>query len=142
MRGLRRALPVVAGLSVAWTASAAGLDPTAVREGAQLFREACAACHGEHGTGDGPAADALRTRPTDLTRLAARNAGTFPRDRVIEVIAGERPVTAHGSREMPVWCQRFAPSGSGATAAASIYARRNLERLATYLESIQHSGRP
>jgi hypothetical protein len=38
----------------------------------------CASCHGASGTGDGPAASGLATRPADLTQLAARNGGTFP----------------------------------------------------------------
>jgi len=138
----RRTLPLAASLSVLWAADAGALDPAAVSEGGKLFQVACAACHGADATGHGPVAPALKTSPTDLTQLATGNGGTFPRDRVIQVIAGERQVTAHGTREMPVWCQRFAPTGSGATAAASIYARRQLERLATYIESVQRAPRP
>ena len=73
-------------------------------EGAQIFRDYCASCHGTNGKGDGPAAPALRHAPPDLTLLAHRNGGKFPRDRVKAIIAGqEQSVAAHGSREMPVW---------------------------------------
>jgi mono/diheme cytochrome c family protein len=73
-------------------------------EGAQIFHEYCAACHGTGGKGDGPAAPALRHAPPDLTLLAHRNGGKFPRDRVKAIIAGqEQSAAAHGSREMPVW---------------------------------------
>jgi mono/diheme cytochrome c family protein len=73
-------------------------------EGAQIFRDYCAACHGTGGKGDGPAARALRHAPPDLTLLAHRNGGRFPRDRVKAIIGGqEQSAAAHGSREMPVW---------------------------------------
>jgi hypothetical protein len=82
-------------------------------------------------------APALLVHPPDLTLLAARHGGTFPRDHVIAVVAGENEPAAHGTRQMPVWSQRFEPSASGATAVASAYSRRRIEMLADYLESIQ-----
>ncbi len=102
----------------------------------QLYLRSCASCHGVDGRGDGPVAPALVVPPADLTRLAARYGGTFPRDVVIEVIAGERELAPHGTREMPVWSQRF---GTGTAAAASIYARRRLELLADHVASLQRT---
>jgi hypothetical protein len=72
-------------------------------EGAELFREYCAACHGRDATGNGPAALALRRTPPDLTRISERNGGRFPRERVREYISGEASLLSHGSREMPIW---------------------------------------
>jgi putative copper export protein/mono/diheme cytochrome c family protein/peroxiredoxin len=37
-----------------------------IEQGAQLYQQHCAACHGATGTGDGPAARALPRRPADL----------------------------------------------------------------------------
>jgi mono/diheme cytochrome c family protein len=108
-----------------------------VSEGKQLYQQACAPCHGSNGRGQGPVAAALMKQPTDLTQLSARNAAVFPREEIIAVVSGEREVAGHGSREMPVWSQRFAPAGKGATAVASVYARRRLELLSGFLESIQ-----
>ncbi|MEP7306331.1 MAG: c-type cytochrome [Acidobacteriota bacterium] len=54
----------------------------AVEDGRDTYRFYCASCHGPDGKGDGPIASALQTRPADLTRLAGRNAGTFPGPRV------------------------------------------------------------
>jgi mono/diheme cytochrome c family protein len=107
------------------------------RDGAAMFSDYCAACHGGDGRGDGPVASALRREPTDLTSLARGAGGVFPRERVIAVITGEREIDAHGSREMPVWSQRFAPSDTAATAIAFIARRRALEILVDHLESIQ-----
>jgi len=73
-------------------------------DGAKIFRDNCAACHGLDGKGHGPAAGALRHEPLDLTLLAQHHGGRFPADKVKTVIAGqEQSPAAHGSREMPVW---------------------------------------
>jgi len=55
------------------------------------------------GTGDGPVAPSLRTKPADLTLLAQKNGGVFPEREVHDFIDGTKPVAAHGPREMPVW---------------------------------------
>lgn len=124
-------------------ASACGMrvsQPFAGEDGKQLYLSACASCHGVNGAGDGPVASALNTPTPDLTRLARQYGGPFPRTFVIETIAGERNFAAHGSREMPVWSQHFG-GGSGAPAVAAIYARRNIELLTNYIESIQRVDR-
>lgn len=63
----------------------------------------CAACHGIDGKGTGPAAEALKVAPPDLTTLAKRNGGKYPADHVTNVIQGDLRLPAHGSKEMPVW---------------------------------------
>ena len=45
--------------------------------GVDLYREYCAVCHGTDGKGGGPAADALKQTPTDLTLIARRGGGKF-----------------------------------------------------------------
>jgi mono/diheme cytochrome c family protein len=73
-------------------------------QGPALYATYCAVCHGEGGKGDGPMAKSLKTSPPDLTRLAARNRGKFPMERVQKIIASKEQVPAgHGTREMPVW---------------------------------------
>lgn len=57
-------------------------------EGAPLFAENCAACHGQSGQGNGPLAGELDAAPPDLTLIAARNDGTFPMARVLSQIDG------------------------------------------------------
>ena len=56
-------------------------------EGAVIYMQRCATCHGAGGQGDGPMAPALVVQPVDLTALAARNGGTFPVVRVVKRIA-------------------------------------------------------
>jgi mono/diheme cytochrome c family protein len=103
--------------------------------GAPLFQRHCAACHGADGRGDGPAAKALVTPPADLTTIAARRGGTFP-PTIAQFIDGRFEVTAHGSREMPVWGQRFGADVPDAGVGESI-ARGNIATLVEYLKSIQ-----
>jgi hypothetical protein len=82
-------------------------------------------------------APTLRVRPTDLTRLASRHGGTFPRAHVEDVVTGASPITAHGTSDMPVWRITFGPTSSGAAATAALRRRRWLNGLVDYLETIQ-----
>ena len=79
----------------------------ALSDGGELYRELCAACHGLSGTGDGPAAGALKKGVPDLTQLANANGGEFPFDWVKDAIAGEDRVVSHGTVDMPIWGQAF-----------------------------------
>jgi hypothetical protein len=73
-------------------------------EGAEIFRHYCATYHGVDGRGHGPASVALKHGAPDSTRISQRNEGTFPFQRVKEIIEGKKPgPLAHGNREMPVW---------------------------------------
>jgi len=71
--------------------------------GPDLFNLYCATCHGRDAKGAGPVAQSLKTPPPDLTLLARRNGGLFPRGRVKAAIAGGTATPAHGSVDMPVW---------------------------------------
>jgi mono/diheme cytochrome c family protein len=80
---------------------------TSAVTGDELYREFCAVCHGVDARGHGPAADALKTNPTDLTTIAKRNNGKYDALYVKGVIQGEKGVPAHGSKEMPSWGTTF-----------------------------------
>jgi mono/diheme cytochrome c family protein len=71
--------------------------------GAEIFRDYCAPCHGLDGRGNGPVAPALRFKVPDLTQISKRAGGKFPSARIRAVIEGAETVSGHGSREMPVW---------------------------------------
>ncbi len=78
-------------------------------------------------------ADALTTRPSDLTKLAARNKGVFPARSVRDYLThGNEAVQAHGSRTMPIWGPTFRAFDSSDKAVAL-----RIANLVTYLESIQ-----
>ena len=59
-----------ATLAMASLPSAA--DEAKEAEGASLYRQSCASCHGETGKGDGPVVERLKTAPQPLTTLAHR----------------------------------------------------------------------
>ena len=99
---------LIAGAMTAAVPASAQNNPQLPRlvpvEGSQIFRNHCAACHGNDGRGRGPATVSLKHKVPDLTLVARKNSGTFPRNRVKAYIAGtEDTPSAHGSREMPIW---------------------------------------
>ena len=103
-------------------------------DGEQLFRAYCAACHGEDGRGHGPAESALKTPPADLTSIAKRNGGTFPRDRIVQYVAnGDSTIPAHGSKEMPIWGPNFAALALGANQPVN----ERIDAVVAYIRSIQ-----
>jgi mono/diheme cytochrome c family protein len=107
-----------------------------VSAGRQYFVRYCSACHGMTGRGDGPAASALRTPPADLTRIAQRRGGYFPVAEIAAFIDGRTVVPAHGSREMPIWGERFGEMVGGGSVGEEVV-RGNLLVLIEYLQSIQ-----
>ena len=102
-------------------------------QGAELYKAYCAVCHGSDAKGNGPMSKSLRSAPSDLTRIAARNGGSFPLVRVRNVISGEEALGAgHGTREMPVWGPIFSQVGQDQD-----FGRVRIDNLARYLESLQ-----
>jgi len=113
--------------------------PAAAQEawrGAVLFHQYCASCHGDKGTGKGPVAPYLTVQPADLTRITERADGTFPRDQVTRIIAGEENPPAHGNRTMPVWGERLQDDVIGSVSKRAV-ARGRIAFLVDYLESLQ-----
>jgi mono/diheme cytochrome c family protein len=118
------------------------LNESAAQEmsyGQAEYLDSCAVCHGQAGTGDGPLADQLLKRATDLTRLAEQNGGECPYWRVFAVIDGRYVVPGHGERDMPVWGRRFlerdakvhGPKGG------EIVTTERIHELAGYVQSLQ-----
>lgn len=129
-------LTVLVAAGPAFEAGAAG-DPR-VEHGELLYRVHCASCHGATARGDGPVAADLKVTPPDLTRLAARHGGTFPRSEVYATIDGRTTVRAHGTRTMPVWGLTFQNRGSDRDQERDVDGR--IRDLVAFLESIQDGG--
>lgn len=102
-------------------------------EGAAIFRQYCATCHGTDGRGHGPASVALKNPLPDLTLISKRNGGKFPTRHVKEVIEGKDtgPI-AHGNREMPIWGPIFHEVESDQD-----LGEVRLDNIAKYLEAMQ-----
>ena len=99
-----------------------------------MFDTYCAVCHGKDAKGGGPAAAALKKAPADLTRISARNGGSFPDVNVKRFIEGLDQVAAHGTRDMPMWGELFR-SLDGAS--NSGFAQIRVQALNDYLKSLQ-----
>jgi mono/diheme cytochrome c family protein len=102
--------------------------------GQELFRQHCAACHGDDGTGNGPIAKILTVAPADLTEISKRANGIFPASRVAEIIMFGGKI-GH-SQMMPIWGIVFSREGGGGKIGAT-YSRRAVTELKRYLETIQ-----
>ena len=112
-------------------------------DGSTLYNTYCAVCHGPGAKGDGPMAKMLVAKTPDLTRIAERQGGKFPRVRVEGIISGEAALSAgHGTREMPIWGLAFQyregtmPDGSVPPLSPDEVNRR-IDRLVDYIKSIQ-----
>jgi mono/diheme cytochrome c family protein len=102
-------------------------------KGPDLYRAHCAACHGSDGKGSGPVASALQVKPADLTLLAKKSNGAFPKARVRRIISGDEPsLLSHGTREMPIWGPIFHQ-----IEADQDFGNVRLQNLIKYLASIQ-----
>ena len=97
-------LLLLAGIAVAFGQDKTPRKLIASMEGKDLYMAYCASCHGADGRGHGPVAVALKGPLADLTTIAKRNNGSFPRDEMEKMILGGKGSRmAHGSEQMPVW---------------------------------------
>jgi mono/diheme cytochrome c family protein len=131
-------LALVAGLlfTFASPAFAAQAPDFSSYSGAELYKRFCSACHGAKAEGDGPVAASFRIMVPDLTRIAKRQGGKFPDERIHRIIDGRQVPAPHGSREMPIWGWEFATVGKDGTpdlATSDLL----VARLVDYLRSIQ-----
>lgn len=101
--------------------------------GKEMFDSYCAVCHGKDAKGDGPAAPAMKTAPTDLTTLAQKDSGKYPAAHVAAVIRGQASTPSHGSQEMPVWGPLFSSLSQGHEAQV----QQRVANLVGYIETLQ-----
>jgi mono/diheme cytochrome c family protein len=143
MAGLLLGIAILTSM-ISWIAiSTAGVTTSAdsaseivSRLGRESFLQYCAACHGIDSRGGGPAGASLKTAPADLTAIAERSGGKFSDVEIASRIDGRSMPAAHGSREMPVWGERFsAQLGGGDVGEEAV--RGQLLILLEYLRSIQ-----
>ena len=112
------------------------IRPTSAASGQQMYNTYCAVCHGVDGKGNGPAAAAMKTPPTDLTVLAKDNNGRFPDTHIVTVLQFGVETSAHGSQEMPVWGTALRSLSRGAVN-PSAQEQQRISNLTNYLRSLQ-----
>jgi mono/diheme cytochrome c family protein len=106
---------------------------TSPASGKEMYESYCAACHGQDGKGNGPAAPAMKVAPSDLTTLSKRHDGKFPSSYLSGVLRFGTDVTAHGSADMPVWGTLFRSLDKYHDAMVQL----RISNLLNYIESIQ-----
>ena len=132
----RRLVRSLAAVLLAIALPAAAADRP---DGAKLFMNHCAACHGADGEGGGPVAATMQTTVPNLRTLAQRNGGTFPADAVTAYVDGRQIKAAHGDRQMPVWGDVFRGPEQG-TAERTV--RERIAALVTFVKGIQYPSAP
>ena len=124
---------VVAAFALAYAVTPALAQTTpAENSGGAVFLLYCASCHGPNAKGDGPTAVAMQPKPPDLTKIAARNGGTFVDDVVFRTIDGRSAKAGHGGQGRPVWGDAFGRKGQ-----TPDDTRRRIDAVVQYLKSIQ-----
>jgi mono/diheme cytochrome c family protein len=139
-------LRVAVAIACATSACAAAQTvaaPTPVEMGRLEFESNCATCHGMTALGDGPMRPFLVRPPADLTTLARRHGGQFPKSAIADLIdgrgmAGPGP---HGTRDMPVWGRVYREQSEHQTRGTPFPSewsvRGRILALVAYLETLQ-----
>ncbi|MBZ5650484.1 MAG: cytochrome c [Acidobacteriia bacterium] len=106
---------------------------TSAASGKEMYISYCAVCHGTDGKGNGPAAEALKTPPSDLTMLSKNSDGKYPALKVGSAIRGDAAVAAHGSKDMPVWGHLFRTISGGHESQVD----QRVANLISYIKTLQ-----
>lgn len=134
------AVATVAALFVAGPVSAQSSEGAQAAYGKTVYRVYCASCHGLEARGDGKLAEYLTIKPSDLTRISARNDGTFPSERMARIVDGRETVPGHSTAEMPVWGDAFQKADALEEEPPEVReaeVQRKIESLLAFLRSIQ-----
>lgn len=101
--------------------------------GAYLYRTFCASCHGDTGRGDGPVADLAVRRPANLTTLALRHGGVYPRAAVRATLDGTSAVEGHAGPGTPDWAESLRRSARGDERAV----QQQIDAIVAHVETLQ-----
>ena len=66
-----------------------------LKKGTADFMTFCASCHGVNGRGNGPMVRELTKQPADLTKLANKTGGIFPRGDIKKIVDGRTMPRSH-----------------------------------------------
>jgi len=101
------------------------------------YQNACAACHGDDARGNGIMSPYLTVKPANLRRLTLTPGGSFPFWQVYRKIDGQLEIRSHGTRDMPIWGDRFRAQAGGDGKSARTQAAGRILSLVFYLQHLQ-----
>lgn len=107
--------------------------PAGTVSGSELYKQLCAGCHGADAKGVGPTSPYCSVPPTDLTLLTKKNRGTFPEQKVTQILRYGTEKTHQSTTYMPVW----KPLLSTIHGESAELTEKRITSLAEYLKSIQ-----
>jgi mono/diheme cytochrome c family protein len=108
------------------------------QSGKQDYQQYCADCHGLKGDGRGTLKElSPEYPPPDLTHLAQHNGGTFPLDRVVNIIDGREKIPSHARIEMPFWGVTMQEPGKEFTPQSNAQVKARIAAIAKYIETLQ-----
>lgn len=140
---MKRHRIVAIATSAAFVLASSAFAQEAQDIGRYEYHVSCAVCHGDTGKGDGPLMKYYGKSAADLTIMQKNNSGTFPFDRVYEVIDGRQMVRGHGTSDMPVWGDVYSQRqqsylfGFGTSKDSESYVRGRIVALIGYIYSLQ-----
>ena len=135
---LTRTLLISFSLGLIADVASLGAQEMEIIAGGEIeYQNHCAVCHGVDARGQGLMSKFLTVRPADLTQLKTKNGGTFPFWRTYRVIDGSEEIPGHGTREMPIWGDRFRTEARGNDTGARAQAAGRFIGLVFYLQYIQ-----
>ena len=108
--------------------------------GSDEYRQSCLNCHGVGGKGNGPMAEYLTKKPTDLTMLSKNFGGEYPFFRVYQTIDGRVFVPGHGDKDMPIWGARYLEEDAeryGTSFGGEDVVRARILQLVYYIQMLQ-----
>jgi mono/diheme cytochrome c family protein len=114
----------------------APVKPTSPASAQEMYTAYCAVCHGKDGRGSGPAAEALKVPPPDLTVLARKNGNRYPSDHVRSAIEGDMRLPARNAKEMPSWGALFWRMSQGHSSEVQL----RISNLNKHIESMQRTN--
>jgi len=101
------------------------------------YQNACAICHGVDARGSGIMSKYLNVRPANLRQLRVVAGGAFPFWEIYRKIDGQSEIPGHGTRNMPIWGDRFRAQAGGDGKSAQTQAAGRILSLVFYLQHLQ-----
>lgn len=119
------------------SATARAQQSEVIAGGELEYQNACAICHGVDARGNGIMSRYLTVKPASLRQLKVTPGGNFPFWEVYRKIDGQFEIPGHGTRDMPIWGDRFRAQAGGDGKSAQSQAAGRILSLVFYLQHIQ-----